>query len=87
MSLQREIPFRIVADATYFINFISHDQYSQNLNLMRPAAVATPTGRPVDKAIPNPFYNYGTVEQFPGALRRTATVREEPAAAARTRST
>ena len=24
--------------------------------------------------MPNPFYNYGTVEQFPGALRRTATV-------------
>ena len=29
-------PAEIVADATYFMNFISRDQYSQNLNMMDP---------------------------------------------------
>ncbi len=73
VSLQREIPFRIVADATYFINFISHDQYSQNLNLSDPRLSYT-YGAAIDKSIANPFYNYGTVEEFPGALRRQATI-------------
>ena len=73
VSLQREIPFRIVADATYFINFLSHDQYSQNLNLSDPRLSYT-YGAAIDKSIPNPFYNYGTVEEFPGALRRQATI-------------
>jgi hypothetical protein len=73
VSLQREIPFRIVADATYFVNFISHDYYNQNLNLMDPRLRYT-YGAYVDQAVANPFYNYGTVEEFPGALRRTATV-------------
>jgi hypothetical protein len=73
VSLQRELKWRVVADATYFANFISHDQYSQNLNLMDPRLRYT-YGNYVDQAVPNPFYNYGTVEQFPGALRRTATV-------------
>jgi hypothetical protein len=73
VSLQREVKWRIVADATYFVNFISHDQYNQNLNLMDPRLRYT-YGSFVDQAVANPFYNYGTVEQFPGALRRQATV-------------
>jgi len=73
VSLQREIPFRIVADATYFVNFISHDQYSQNLNLSDPRLRYT-YGAAIDRSIPNPFFNYGTVETFPGALRRSSTV-------------
>jgi hypothetical protein len=73
VSLQREIAWRVVADATYFVNFVSHDQYSQNLNLYDPR-LSYAYGAAIDKSIPNPFYNYGTVEQFPGALRRQATV-------------
>ena len=38
VSVQRELPGRIVADVTYFINFVSRDQYSQNLNMIGPAA-------------------------------------------------
>jgi hypothetical protein len=73
VSLQREIPFRIVADATYFVNFVSHDQYGQQLNLFDPRLSYT-YGAAIDRSIPNPFYNYGTVEEFPGALRRQATI-------------
>ena len=63
----------MVADATYFANFVSHDQYSQNLNLADPRLAYT-YGAAVDKSVPNPFYNYGTTETFPGALRRSSTV-------------
>lgn len=73
VSLQRELPGRVVADATYFVNFISHDQYNQNLNLADPRLSYT-YGAAVDKSVANPFYNYGTVETFPGALRRSSTV-------------
>jgi hypothetical protein len=73
VSLQREIGWRIVADATYFVNFISHDYYNQNLNLADPRLTYT-YGAAVDKSVSNPFYNYGTVETFPGALRRSSTV-------------
>jgi hypothetical protein len=73
VSVQRELPFRVVADATYLVNFISHDQYSQNLNLMDPRLTYT-YGALIGQAVANPFYNYGTVETFPGALRRSPTV-------------
>jgi hypothetical protein len=73
VSVQRELPFRVVADATYFINFIGHDQYNQNLNLADPRLRYT-YGAAVDRSVANPFYNYGTAETFPGALRRSSTV-------------
>ncbi len=63
-----------MADATYFINFISHDQYSQNLNLMDPRlrytyGAATSTRRWRTRSTTT-----GRWRQFPGALRRNATV-------------
>ena len=73
VSFQRELPHRIVADATYYVNFVSHDQYNQNLNLADPRLTYT-YGAAVDKSVANPFYNYATVDTFPGALRRSATV-------------
>jgi len=73
ISVQRQLPGRIVADITYFINFISHDQYSQNLNLIDPRLRYT-FGAAVDQAVPNPFFNYGTIDTFPGALRRQASI-------------
>ena len=86
VSLQREIPFRIVADATYFVNFISHDQYSQNLNLMDPRLRYT-YGAYVDQAVPNPFFNYGTVETVPRRAAPKRHGRRGASCCGRTRST
>ncbi len=73
LSLQRQLPFRIVADLTLLANFVSHDYFSKNLNQMDPRLRYT-YGTEIDRAVPNPFFNYGTPETFPGALRRTSTV-------------
>jgi hypothetical protein len=73
VSVQRQLPGRIVADVTYFVNFISHDYYSKNLNQADPRLAYT-YGAATTKSVANPFYNYGTVDTFPGALRRQATI-------------
>ena len=73
ISIQRELPGKIVADVTYFMNFVSRDQWTRQLNLMDPR-LTYKYGADLNKTVPNPFYNYGTVDTFPGALRRPATV-------------
>jgi hypothetical protein len=73
ISIQRELPFRVLADVTYFVNFISHDYYSKNLNQADPRLAYT-YGAATTRTVANPFYNYGTVDTFPGALRRQATI-------------
>jgi hypothetical protein len=73
VSIQRQLPGRIVADFTYFINFVGHDQWPQNLNMMDPR-LSFKYGSALAAQVPNPFYNYGTVATFPGALRRQSTV-------------
>lgn len=72
-SLQREIWGKTVLDVTYFKNFVSRDLLSLNLNLMDPR-LSYKYGAELSRTVANPFYNYGTVAQFPGALRRQATV-------------
>jgi hypothetical protein len=72
-SLQRELPGRIVLDVTYLLNFVSRDQWTKQLNLMDPR-LTYKYGAALSATINNPFYNYGTVETFPGALRKQAKV-------------
>ena len=36
VSFQRQLPGKFIVDVTYFINFVSRDQYSLNLNMMDP---------------------------------------------------
>jgi hypothetical protein len=36
LSLRRELPGRIVADVTYLVNFVSRDQWPQQLNIVDP---------------------------------------------------
>lgn len=72
-SLQREIWGRTVLDFTFFKNFVSRDLLSLNLNQMDPR-LSYKYGADLSRTVANPFFNYGTVDQFPGALRRQATV-------------
>jgi hypothetical protein len=73
VSVQSELPGRIIADVTFFINFVSHDQWTKQLNLADPR-LSYKYGADLAKTVANPFYNYGTVDTFPGALRRSSTV-------------
>jgi hypothetical protein len=72
-TVQRELPAHIVLDVTYFMNFVSRDQWTQQLNLMDPR-LTYKYGSALNTTVANPFYNYGTVDTFPGALRKQATV-------------
>jgi len=73
LTLQREIWGRTVVDVTYLMNFVSRNMLTVDLNLADPR-LTYKYGVELTKTVANPFYNYGTVETFPGALRRQATV-------------
>ena len=73
ISVQRELPSRIVLDVTWFMNFVSRDQWTRQFNLMDPR-LTYKYGAALNATVANPFYNYATVDTFPGALRRQATV-------------
>ncbi len=72
LSYQRELPQRIVVDATFYYNWSTRlydanvNQADPNLSLTHKAALA--------RSVPNPFYRYGTEDTFPGQLRNRATV-------------
>ena len=73
VSVQREIIAQTILDVTYFKNFVSRDLLNVNLNQIDPR-LTHKYGVELTKTVANPFYNYGTVETFPGALRKQATV-------------
>lgn len=72
-SVQREIWARTILDASYLMNFIGRDGYSKNLNMMDPR-LSFKYGAELQRTVANPFFNYGTVDTFPGALRSRSTV-------------
>ncbi len=74
VSFQRQLPGKFIADFTYFVNFVSRDQYSLNLDLMDPRLSYTYKSA-LSQTVNNPFYNYGTPSTFPGtALRNAKTI-------------
>lgn len=72
-SLQRQLPFATVLDVTYYLNFTSQLVGSYNLNQVDPR-VAYEHKAATNIAVPNPFFNFSTVDKFPGALRYQRTV-------------
>jgi hypothetical protein len=73
ISVQRELPGKFIADVTYFVNWVTRDQYSVNLDNTDPRLGYTYKSA-LSAAVNNPFYNYGTPAIFPGTLRNAKTV-------------
>ncbi len=73
ISLERQMPARIVVGITYFMNFGYNGQYDKQLNLSDPALSYTYQAA-LSKTVANPFYHYLTPEKFPGQLRNQETV-------------
>ena len=73
ISFQRQMPGKFIADVTYFVNFVSRDQFSLTPNLMDPRLSFTYKAA-LAQTVSNPFYNWGTRETFPGTLRNARTV-------------
>jgi hypothetical protein len=76
LSVQRELWARTIVDASYLLNLISRDGFTKNINMADPR-LRFKYGAALDVAVPNPFFNYGTVDTFPGALRSRSTVSRE----------
>lgn len=73
VSLQRQLPFLIHADLTYFVNR-GHDlPYDLRPNLADPNLSYTYKAL-LDQTVPNPFFQYLTPEKLPGQLRNQRTV-------------
>jgi len=85
VSVQRQLPGNFILDGTYFVNFVSRDQFSVLPNLMDPRLSYTYKSA-LSATVNNPFYNYGTPQTFPGSVRNNKTARC-PACWFRTRNT
>jgi hypothetical protein len=72
-SLQRQLPFQLLLDTTFFLN-VGHDlPFRRDLNLADPNVYYTQKGA-VALQVSNPFYQYGTTKTYPGSLRNTKTL-------------
>ncbi|MEK7409732.1 MAG: carboxypeptidase-like regulatory domain-containing protein [Acidobacteriota bacterium] len=68
VSLQRQLPQGFLVDVTYYMNFTSQLLGGYNINQIDPR-VAYQYKDAINKSVPNPFYNFLTVNKFPGAQR------------------
>jgi hypothetical protein len=77
ISLQRQLPFRILADITFFMNIGRYQAYNYDLNQVDPR-IGFAVGNQINQAVDNPFFNLLPANQMPGQLRtqRTIAIRE-----------
>ncbi len=74
VSVQRQLPFGMVLDVTYYFNRSTFVwDTARNLNLIDPNIAYTYKDA-VNQQVANPFYNILTVDKFPGPLRYQPTV-------------
>jgi hypothetical protein len=74
IGIKTEIPFHFTVDATWFMNVGRHVQHDNvDLNLADPNLYYTYKAQ-LAASTANPFYNYLTVDKFPGSLRNSARV-------------
>jgi hypothetical protein len=73
LSIQRQLPGKLVVDATGFLNYGHNLLYSRNMNMQDPQLSYT-YKTALQASVANPFYQYLTPEKFPGPNRNTPTV-------------
>jgi hypothetical protein len=77
VSLQRQLPGRVLADITFFMNVGRDHPYNWDVNQIDPR-IGYANGNAVNATVANPFFNILPANQFPGQLRsqRTIAVKE-----------
>ncbi|MCC6394197.1 MAG: TonB-dependent receptor [Bryobacterales bacterium] len=68
VSLQRQLPAKVLADITFFMNVGRDAPYTYDLNAIDPR-IGFAVGNKVSQSVPNPFYNILPADKFPGQLR------------------
>jgi len=77
ISVQRQLPSRMVLDVTYFMSLSRNVPYTLNLNLADPNIaykLGPANGNQTTAKVNNPFYNLLPANKMPGTLRSQATV-------------
>ena len=73
VSYQRKIWFGMIFEGNYFFNYAHRIPFTFNVNMMDPA-FRYEYKTVINTSVANPFYNYLTVDKFPGQLRNTKNV-------------
>lgn len=68
VSLQRQLPGRVLADITFFTNIGRHHPYNWDLNQVDPR-IGYRVGNQVTQSVRNPFFNLLPANKMPGQLR------------------
>ncbi|MGH9657164.1 MAG: TonB-dependent receptor domain-containing protein, partial [Bryobacteraceae bacterium] len=68
VSVQRQLPGRILADITFFMNVGRNLPYTYNLNQVDPR-IGYRVGNAVTASVANPFFNKLPADKMPGTLR------------------
>jgi hypothetical protein len=73
LSYSRQLPHNFLTEVTYLGSFVLNRPYNRDINQVDPRiGYANPSK--MDVQVANPYYNYLTPAQFPGALRNQPTV-------------
>ncbi len=67
-SLQRQLPLKVLADVTFFINSGRNQPYTYNVNQIDPR-IGFRVGNAVTQAVANPFFNLLPADKMPGRIR------------------
>jgi hypothetical protein len=72
-SLQRQVKAGVVLDFTYFISRGGNHQYQLQPNLLDPR-YGYEHGSAINQQVDNPYFNFGSPDEFPGGLRNRQRV-------------
>ncbi|MDX1984769.1 MAG: carboxypeptidase-like regulatory domain-containing protein [Bryobacteraceae bacterium] len=72
-SVQRQLPGRILADITFFMNLGRNQPQGIDLNQVDPR-IGYNVGNAVNQSVPNPFFNVLPADKMPGQLRTQRNV-------------
>src|SRR5258708_5308775 len=73
ISIQRQLPGKVVADVTYFINSGRNAPYAYDVNQIDPR-IGYQFKNAINAPVANPFYNLLPPNQEPGPLRTPKTI-------------
>ncbi|MFN7925421.1 MAG: TonB-dependent receptor [Bryobacteraceae bacterium] len=73
VNLQRQLPGKILADITFFMNQGRNQPYNYDINQIDPR-IGYRIGNASTQAVPNPFFNILPADKMPGQLRTRATI-------------
>ncbi len=73
ISVQRQLPGKMLADVTFFMNLGRNSPFTKDYNLVDPR-IGFKNQNATTATVPNPFYNVLPIEKMPGTLRTQATI-------------